>query len=158
MSQQYTDNEGRTWSLQIDVGALRRIRADTGLKAAAFSNKASYEKLAEDPELFVDVLWAIVRPEATRAGVTPEQFAHGLLGDVIDQAGLAFCEALIDFFPTRKAKVFRRAQTHFRNTMETMEQKALDAAEKDIERLEKEFASKTSSTTSPASSASTPDR
>lgn len=66
------------------------------------------ERLASDPVLLVDVLFAVCKPEADAKGITDEEFGRAMAGDAIELAATALLDEIIDFFPEAKRKVFRK--------------------------------------------------
>ena len=83
----FTDNTGRTWTLSVTVGTIKRVA---------------------DPVLLVDVLFAVCKPEADAKGITDEEFGRAMAGDAIELAATALLDEIIDFFPEAKRKVFRK--------------------------------------------------
>ena len=74
----FTDNTGRTWTLSVTVGTIKRVRALCGVDLANIitmesgktPNVGLLERLAADPVLLVDVLFAVCKPEADTKGIT----------------------------------------------------------------------------------------
>ena len=112
----FTDNTGRTWTLSITVGTIKRVRALCGVDLANIitmesgktPNVGLLERLAADPVLLVDVLFAVCKPEADTKGITDEEFGRAMAGDAIELAATALLDEIIDFFPEAKRKVFRK--------------------------------------------------
>ena len=112
----FTDNTGRTWTLAVTVGTIKRVRAlcDVDLANIITINSGTtpkvdlLERLGSDPVLLVDVLYAAVKPEADAKGVTDEEFGRAMSGDAIEMATTALLDEVIDFFPETKRKVFRK--------------------------------------------------
>ncbi|NJN36803.1 MAG: hypothetical protein HC794_06780 [Nitrospiraceae bacterium] len=67
------------------------------------------ERLVTDPVLLCDILFALVQPEAQAKNITDEDFGKSLGGDVLDHATSALLEELVDFFPSARRTVFRKA-------------------------------------------------
>lgn len=108
----FTDNKGRVWEIDINIAAARRVKSLVGVNIVAlYENK--FERLAgllSDPIAICDVIFAIVKPEADRQGVTDEQFGEAMAGDSIEQAAEAFYRAIVDFCPNpRMRKVMQGA-------------------------------------------------
>ena len=103
----FTDNTGRTWTLSVTVGTIKRVRALCGVDLANIitmesgktPNVGLLERLAADPVLLVDVLFAVCKPEADTKGITDEEFGRAMAGDVIELAATALLDEIIDFFP-----------------------------------------------------------
>ena len=112
----FTDNTGRTWTLSVTVGTIKRVRALCGVDLANIitmesgktPNVGLLERLASDPVLLVDVLFAVCKPEADAKGITDEEFGRAMAGDAIELAATALLDEIIDFFPEAKRKVFRK--------------------------------------------------
>lgn len=111
-----TDNNGQTWTLSMNVNTLRRVKALCGvnlteivtLEPGKQPDTTLLEQLASDPILLVDVLYAVVKPEADAKGITDEAFGAAMVGDAIDQAVNALLDEVINFFPSPKRKVLSR--------------------------------------------------
>ena len=101
----FIDSQDRTWILSVTVNTIRRVRDLVGvdlmtlITGDAKGQPEQLEKLAADPVLLVDTLYAIIKPQADEAGVSDQQFGESLDGDVLDCAITALLEATIDFFP-----------------------------------------------------------
>lgn len=111
-----TDNNGQTWTLSMNVNTLRRVKSLCGVNLTEIvtiepgkqPNTALLEQLASDPILLVDVLYAVVKPEADAKGITDEAFGAAMVGDAIEQAVNALLDEVINFFPSPKRKVLTR--------------------------------------------------
>ena len=86
----FKDNSGRTWTVELNVHQMKRIRARLGVD-------------------LVDILWVCVEEEAKAAGVTDEQFGRSLAGDSIETATAAFLDELVDFFPGARRLFLKKA-------------------------------------------------
>ena len=95
---QFTDSKGRVWSVTVNVGALKRCVDLAGIDLADTVEGDLFDRLALDPILLCNTLAAICRPEMQRLGVSDEDFAEGLAGDVIDLAAAALVDAIVYFF------------------------------------------------------------
>ena len=98
----FTDNTGRTWTLSVTVGTIKRVRALCNVDLAGV---ISIESGAQPK---VDVLYAVCKPEADAKGVSDEEFGQAMSGDAIEMATTALLDEVIDFFPETKRKVFRK--------------------------------------------------
>lgn len=107
---QFTDDQYRTWSLRIDIAAIRRVRALHGIDLAkVFASRDAFEALYSDIVLLVDVIYTICKPQADELGITDEQFGAALAGDALGRAIHAFEEAAIEFLPeSRRRGVLRQ--------------------------------------------------
>jgi hypothetical protein len=105
----FKDTEGREWSLRLDVATLRRVRDLTSVDLGKlFSDPQQLANLHSDIILFVDVLFAIVKPTADARGVSDIQFGQSLAGDVLESAVLAFETSVVDFLPERDRRAVLR--------------------------------------------------
>ncbi len=136
----FTDNTGRTWTLSVTVGTIKRVRALCGVDLANIITIAPGEKpkvdlleqLASDPVLLVDVLYAVCKPEADSKGVSDEDFGRAMAGDAIELATSALLDEVIDFFPAVKRQVFSKILNATRR-FETQSKQALEDFLKDPE-------------------------
>lgn len=159
----FQDTAGREWTVEITVQDVKRVRALAGvdLLGVAEEDGRLLASLATDPVALCDVLYALVKPEADRLGVSDEDFGRGLAGDAIEHATGALMEALIGFFPNpRDRKIMQTALEKVRAAMDL----ARDRVEADLAsgRVEAAVESRLAelglpSTSSPASSGSIPD-
>ena len=161
---QFKDNAGRTWTVDINVATLKRVRGLTGVDLMQVIEGTLIEKLIRDPVLLCDVVYAVCKPEADAAKVSDEEFGKAMAGDAIESATQAVLDELISFCPSPRdrANLGRVLQA----TNRVME-KARDVTEKRIETLTSEGeldklvnrlleTSGRSSTSAPEPSASTP--
>lgn len=103
-------------SLFVSDGTIKRVRALCGVDLANIISiepgKAPdvglLDRLATDPVLLVDVLYAVCKPEADAQNVSNEDFGRAMAGDAIAHAAAALLDEVIYFFPEAKRKVFRK--------------------------------------------------
>lgn len=156
----FKDNEGRPWTVAINIATAKRVKAATNgavdLYSAVSDGLEALGKLLSDVLTLVDVIYLCCEEQAQAKNVSDVDFGRAMAGDVIEKATDAFLKALIDFFPdprTRKtlATVIEKAKAYGDQQLN----QAVELVENlDIESLLK--SSKSSSGNSPASSASTP--
>ena len=162
----FKDNEGRQWSVDINVTAIKRVRGLTGEDLMQVIEGTLIEKLIRDPVLLCDVVYAICKPEADSRTVSDEEFGKAMAGDAIEAATTAVLEELVGFCPSprdranlgRVLQATRKVMDRARDLVE----KKLDSGE--LDRLADRLLSKesegatvgSSSTSAPESSASTP--
>lgn len=163
---QFKDNAGRTWTVDINVATLKRVRGLTGVDLMQVIEGTLIEKLIRDPVLLCDVVYAVCKPEADAAKVSDEEFGKAMAGDAIEAATGAVLDELISFCPSprdranlgRVLQATRKVMDRARDLVE----KKLDSGE--LDRLADRLLSKesegatvgSSSTSAPESSASTP--
>ena len=112
----FTDNAGRVWILNVNVAAIKRVRALCGvdlnsiveMDANGEPNTKLLEQLSSDPVLLVDVLYSVCKPEADAKGVSDTAFGEAMGGDAIEAATNALLDEVVDFFPEAKRKAFQK--------------------------------------------------
>ena len=154
----FQDTAGRTWTVGVNVDAVKRVKSLVGVDLLATDQKL-FEMLASDLVLLCDVVYAVCKPEADTRDVSSEDFGRAMSGDALGAAAEALVEELIDFFPKhRRRELTRKAVTKLDRLMDL----AFDATEKrlDSDELEREMeaalTSGGSSTSSPEPPESTP--
>jgi hypothetical protein len=132
---QFKDNAGRTWTVDINVATLKRVRGLTGVDLMQIIEGTLIEKFIRDPVLLCDVVYAVCKPEADSAKVSDEEFGKAMAGDAIEAATGAVLDELISFCPSPRdrANLGRVLQA----TNRVMD-KARDLTEKRIETLTSE--------------------
>ncbi len=98
----FTDNAGRSWTVEINVAALKRVKGLTGvdLLEVLDGQGALIERLIRDPVLLCDALYAACKPEADRQGVSDEEFGRAMAGDSIEAATEALLDEIVSFCPS----------------------------------------------------------
>jgi len=96
----FTDTAGRCWELALTIGAAKRVKGLLAVDLLDLSagNPPLVTRLHTDVMLLVDVIWAVLKPEADARGVSDEQFVAALGGEAAWNAYLAFAGELEDFF------------------------------------------------------------
>ncbi|RMF73574.1 MAG: hypothetical protein D6744_15460 [Planctomycetota bacterium] len=128
-------------------------------------------RLADDPVLLVNTLYAVCRPQAEERGISDETFGELLVGDAIEAAAAALVRGIADFFPKDRRTVLMRLWAATQKTrseairMATAKldsplideaiKKAVQQSSDEIDRRLRSFGD--SSGSSPESSASIPD-
>jgi len=154
----FPDNAGRTWTVVINVTAVKRVRGLVGIDLYKLIDDGfkPLAALVADPVQLADVLYCLCKDEADAKQVTDEDFGRALAGDAITLAADAFVEELIDFFPDARA---RASLTKVLAAGRKVRDRLLGHAETVIETLDPETAANAliaSFGNSPGSSASTP--
>lgn len=98
----FTDLADRKWQLDLNVHLAQQIRSALDVDFLNAHDGKALVKLAESDELFVSTLYMLCEEQAQAISVTPEEFAKGLAGDVLEFAEQALEEMLLAF--TRPAK------------------------------------------------------
>src|SRR4051794_19389503 len=97
----FKDTASREWILRLDAPTIATVRERPGIDLAGLDGRA-YERMNEDPVLLVQVLWELCQEQAQKIPLSFEQFADGLVGDVLDVATAALLDAIAFFFPSQK--------------------------------------------------------
>ena len=156
----FTDNAGRTWTIALTIDAAKRVRGllNVNLLEPEAGDPPLLTRLGTDVILLCDVIFALVKPQADAAGVSDQEFAAALGGDVVLAAQTAFYEELVDFF----RKLGRGDLAKAVDAQRRMIDLAVARIETRLDRLDLEAAIETTlgepSTSSPPSSESTPAR
>ena len=112
----FVDKNGRSWSVVVNIGAVKRVRALCELNLLELisvdengkTDSKTLDRLSGDIVLLVDVLYAVCKPEADKNGISDEQFGEAMSGDVIENASRVLLDEVVDFFPEAKRRVFRK--------------------------------------------------
>jgi hypothetical protein len=105
----FSDTQGRPWTITLNVDAIRRVRSVLNINLLEAIEGKLLERLITDPVLLCDILFVVIQPEAIAKEISDEDFGRSLGGDVLDVATTALLEELVDFFPSAKRTVFRKA-------------------------------------------------
>lgn len=146
----FRDNAGRTWTVSINVDAIRRVRSELGVNLMEAVEGGLLERLACDPVLLCDVLYVVCRPEAEARSVADEDFGRAMAGDAIEHATTALLEELVDFFPQGKRRVLHKALAK----LHSVEARAVEYAQARLDdpELERRIEAALTSPTDPSSS------
>ena len=121
----FFDNAGRTWTVAVNVDAIKRVRTLCGVNLLEIVAGDLLGRLANDPILLCDVLYAVCKPELDAKAVSDDDFGRAMGGDVIEAATAAFLEEMVGFFPSPKRAVLSKALGKLR----VLEERALRAVE-----------------------------
>lgn len=94
----FTDTNRVDWSIELTVGSIKRVKQLTGVDLLDIQGGQLLTRLADDPVVMADVLYAVVQPQASARNISDEQFGASLDGTVIGAAIEKFTEELICFF------------------------------------------------------------
>jgi hypothetical protein len=166
----FKDNQGRVWSVQINVTTLRRVLDLLKVNLLKLT-EGGVEGLGEflsNIILLVDTLYCLCKDEADARGVTDEEFGRSMWGDAIQGGMDAFLEEYADFFPdAKKREILKQWLAKGRRVEAILSERGLKEMEKlgDVEVADRVMAevaagrlplSNGKSGSTPASSASTP--
>ncbi len=105
----FNDNAGRTWTVAINVNAIKRVKSLLSVNLLEAVEGKLIEQLISDPVMLCDVLYVLCKPEADARQVTDEDFGRAMAGDAIDHGTTCLLEELVDFFPQAKRQVLAKA-------------------------------------------------
>ena len=105
----FKDNADRTWTLAINIDAVKRVRSMLQIDLLTIVDGKLAEKLLLDHVVLVDVVYVICKPNADKLGVSDEEFGRAMAGDAIADASAALIEELADFFPIRQRTPLKAA-------------------------------------------------
>ena len=113
---QFTDNAGRTWTIAINVDAIKRVKGLLDVNLLEIVEGTLIERLIRDPVLLCDVVYVICKPEADEKNVSDEDFGRAMAGDAIEHATKAVLEELVGFSPSPRdrANLTRVLETTYR--------------------------------------------
>ena len=165
---QFVDRTGRSWTVEVNVTSLRRVKAATAIDLTRLADPqdGTLGRLTGDLFCLFDCLCALVQPQLIERNVSTEQFGEALDEESAERAVVALLEAVIDFFQDGKRTLLKRALSKVTAAAERVKTQSLDQALRAIESPEFDRALETalqsestfgsSSTNSPESSASIP--
>lgn len=136
----FRDKTGRTWALELNAPLIRKIQQTLGVNLVDLKADP-IGQIETDPLLFVDILWMIV--EANAGDVTDEEFGRALAGEaVIDAAGEALAEAIVNFSPSGKRSLIRSLREQNRKVQDQASSLTLAKAAAKGERIAEAIATK----------------
>lgn len=100
----FTDREGRTWTLDLNVDAVDQVQRQTGLSLfTVFDNEAQeLVALLQNPPLLAHVCYVLAGAE--EQGIDQRSFARAIKGDCFSAMAAAFLEELESFFPDARRR------------------------------------------------------
>jgi hypothetical protein len=126
--EKFKDSKGRTWTLAVNVDAIKRVRDELKVDLARQLADES-ERVYGDPCLLVDVLYVLCRDQCKARKVSDVEFGRAMAGDCLDQAANALAESVILFFPTTKRPTLRRLVEKGKQIAATLERATATAVE-----------------------------
>jgi hypothetical protein len=135
---QFSDREGREWSVSINVSTIKRVReqAETNLLDVLEDGAKLLAALYDDPIRLVEVLYAVCEPQIQQRELTPEQFGEGFAGDILLEAADALLDGLTDFFQRPEQRRMLRA---FRSKVNAAVKLRSEAAIRTVEAIDPEL-------------------
>jgi hypothetical protein len=100
---------GRRWLIALDEAAIGRIKALTKFDLTDGAHlDLMLGRVRSNPTAIIDVLWAVLHPQAEAVGITRQQFAGGLTARTLGHALMAFGEAVDVLVASLDARLPRR--------------------------------------------------
>ena len=96
----FTDNAERSWNVEINVAAVKRVRDLAGVDLLEIVEGKLIERLIRDPILLCDIVYAVCKPQADERSISDEDFGRAMAGDAIEHATSALLEELVSFCPS----------------------------------------------------------
>lgn len=96
----FTDNAKRSWNVEINVAAIKRVRDLARVDLLEIVEGKLIERLIRDPILLCDVVYAACKRQADERSVSDEEFGRAMAGDAIEHATAALLEELVSFCPS----------------------------------------------------------
>lgn len=97
----FEDTEKRKWNVDVTITSIKQVKDETGVHLL---DDTVGEKLARDPILLCDVVFALCKLQADNRKVSDEDFGRAMAGDAIADASTALVESLTDFFQNRQQR------------------------------------------------------
>ena len=158
----FKDNEGRSWSVEVNVSALKRAKGLAGVDLMGVLDGDLIERFIRDPVLLCDAIYAVCKPEADARNVSDEDFGRAMAGDAIENATAALLDEIVSFCPSPRdrsalGRVLAATRTAMDRARDVVESR-LDGGELEraIDEALEQAMPGASSTGAPASSGSTP--
>lgn len=113
----FTDKNGESWDLDLNIGAAMRLksRLDIDIENAVTIDKANnpedvslLERIAQDSILLFNIIFVLCETQVRERNLTPEQFAERFTGDTIEAATDALLDEIVNFSRPAKRKVLIR--------------------------------------------------
>ena len=123
---QFTDSNGRTWTITMTIDVAKRCRHLLGvnLMEPEAGDPPLITRIGTDEILLCDLVYCLVKPEADRQGLSDIDFGRAMGGDAILSAQGAFYEEMIGFFRMRGRTDRARAMTRQMEVIRLAVQKA----------------------------------
>lgn len=113
----FVDRQNRTWRINLNVASIRKVHAQTGLHLGNLLSSEEVIKLQNDDLLLGEVLWHLVKDQASEQQIDRDGFESALSGRVILDATDALLEEFLDFLSDgRRAEILRLLLKQFEAT------------------------------------------
>jgi hypothetical protein len=135
---QFADSAGRAWTISLTIDAVKRVRGLLGAEVDLLKIEAGNPPLLTrltDIEFLCNLIFALIKPQAEKLGVTDEQFGAAMDGDCLKNAQDALYGELVDFFQ----KLGRRDLVKAVDTQGKIIDQAVDAQSRMLDEAAKKF-------------------
>ena len=133
----FPDRLGRRWTLDLKYGDFTRLRNSSlqvDLLTLGNSNddaaKQLLSRLAGDEVFLVSVIYELLAPQIEARKITPEEFAEGLDGSVIDAALDALIEGIANFSRPQRGQMIRKVWSKMKSLESSMSQTVQEELDK----------------------------
>ncbi len=134
----FTDTEGRVWNVQLTVHLVKEVKQRLDVDLLDEQVHETLTLLTGDIVKSVDVLYILCSSQADKNEISDVEFGQSLYGDVLFEGINAMVEALIDFFPNPKKRMWiRRLWEKSTSHMDKTNDEMLNLL--DDEKIEKEL-------------------
>ncbi|WP_348700895.1 hypothetical protein [uncultured Limnobacter sp.] len=134
----FTDTEGRVWNVQLTVHLVKEVKQRLDVDLLDEQVHETLTLLTGDIVKSVDVLYILCSSQADKNEISDVEFGESLYGDVLFEGINAMVEALIDFFPNPKKRMWiRRLWEKSTSHMDKTNDEMLNLL--DDEKIEKEL-------------------
>tara|TARA_Y100001951_G_scaffold51062_1_gene40331 strand:+ start:2155 stop:2649 length:495 start_codon:yes stop_codon:yes gene_type:complete len=134
----FTDTEGRVWNVQLTVHLVKEVKQRLDVDLLDEQVHETLTLLTGDIVKSVDVLYILCSSQAEKNEISDVEFGESLYGDVLFEGINAMVEALIDFFPNPKKRMWiRRLWEKSTSHMDKTNDEMLNLL--DDEKIEKEL-------------------
>lgn len=156
----FKDTSGRAWEIHGHMGSWTRVKAACGvdLTDIATDDRQSIEQLG-NPYTLVEVLWAIVEPQATARGMTSDDFLAGMNGETLAAAHIELVEEMVFFCHPRVKAILQLMLDRMKKAEAAAEKelaRQMPAVEREIDAAIESLTFGNTHGSSPEFSASTP--
>lgn len=92
----FTDTEGRTWNMHLNVQRAMDLRDKLAIDVEKFADPSTglLEKMIDDSWLLIDVLRLMTADERAAKGIDDNSFLKAIDGTVLDEALMAFLNGI----------------------------------------------------------------
>jgi len=94
----FKDSAGRAWTIDVNVGSLKRVRAVAQVDLLDVHDTALYPRILTDSVFAAGIAWAFVSDAAQKIPITQDQFDAALNETAAEEMAAAIVGAMHDFF------------------------------------------------------------